>query len=471
MAEGGSTAPGVAAPWRLRRAAPGIGTAELVRKLLHVAGCAPALLLRWLDAPGAVACALAVLLFNVSVLPRLGGRRLWRDGEASRGRSEAMVLYPLAVLLLVVVFHRRLEVAAAVWAVLALGDGTATLAGKLVGGPRLPWNPGKTWAGTIAYAAFGSAGAVALLTWTAPGRYSSGYALAAGILVALAAAALESYPLGLDDNLSVPPLAGLLLFCLLLGAGRWQPWLAATGPAHLATACAVNAAFAALAWRIRGLDLPGALAGWVVGALVWAGLGWRGWLLLAAFFAIGTACTRLGLARKQRLGLAQEHGGRRSVRHVVANGAVAALAALFAAGTGYGLAFTLAAAGALAAAAADTAGSEIGQLLGRRAYMVTTLREVPRGTDGAVSPAGTLAGAAAAASLAAVGAAGGLYGWGPAAAVTLAGVLGSLADSLLGATAERDGLLDNEAVNLGNTLAGALAAAGLWLAWSGLAAG
>src|SRR5690606_23933522 len=38
-----------------------------------------------------------------------------------------------------------------VLAVLAFGDGTATLVGKLVGGPRLPWNRDKTWSGLTAF--------------------------------------------------------------------------------------------------------------------------------------------------------------------------------------------------------------------------------------------------------------------------------------------------------------------------------
>jgi len=60
--------------------------------------------------------------------------------------------------------------------------------------------------------------AASLLLWTAPGRYSWGFALAAAAAAALLAAALESLPQGLDDNLGVPLLAGLFLFGLVLGS-------------------------------------------------------------------------------------------------------------------------------------------------------------------------------------------------------------------------------------------------------------
>jgi uncharacterized protein (TIGR00297 family) len=434
---------------------------EVLRKLLHMAVGGIAFLLRFIGPLWAAVCALTAVIFNVLLLPRLGGRKLWRAAETARGGSWGMVLYPLAVLLLVLVFHHRLEVAAAVWGVLAFGDGMASLAGMALGRSKLPWNPKKSWVGSLTYLLFGTLGATGLLLWTAPGRYDAGFALAAGFATALLGAAVESVPQGLDDNLSVPLLAGLLLFCILLSEGRWEAVLAAGLLPRLAVGAAVNAALAGLAYAIRGVDRSGAVMGWALGSLLWAGLGWQGWLLLLAFFVIGTACTKLGYKRKAAAKLAQEKGGRRSARHAIANGGVAALAGLFAVATPYPQVFALAAAGALATAAADTAGSEIGQLMGRRTFLVTTLRPVPRGTQGAISVEGTLAGIAASIVVALLGAWGGLYPWLGAIVVVVAAFLGSLLESVVGATIERRGLLDNEAVNFLNTLIGALLAAAL----------
>jgi uncharacterized protein (TIGR00297 family) len=444
--------------------APGasrLSRGEVLRKLVHMGVGGLAFLLRFLGPLWGAACALVAVLFNLLLLPRLGGRKLWREAETLRGGSWGIVLYPVAVLLLVLTFHRRLEVAAAVWGVLAFGDGMASLAGMALGRRKLPWNPRKSWMGSLAYVVFGTLGASGLLLWTAPGRYAVAFALAAGFATALLGAAVESIPQALDDNISVPLLAGLLLFCILLTEGRWETALATGLLSALAVGAAVNAALGALAFAIRGVDRSGALVGWLIGTLIWAALGWQGWLLLLAFFVIGTACTKLGYRHKAAAKLAQEKGGRRSARHAIANGGVAALAATFAATTDYRMVFALAAAGALATAAADTAGSEIGQLWGRRTFLVTTLRPVARGTQGAVSLEGTLAGVVASVVVAALGAWGGLYPWIGALAVVVAAFLGSLLESVVGATIERRGLLDNEAVNFLNTLIGALLAAAL----------
>ena len=176
---------------------------------------------------------------------------------------------------------------------------------------------------------------------------------------------------------------------------------------------------------------------------------------------LGSLATRVGYEEKAKRQLAQEKGGRRGAKNAFAKTAVPAAAAIFAATTGYPELFALAVAGAFATAAADTCSSEIGQVYGRRTFLITTLRPVPRGTEGAVSLEGTLAGVAASLVLGALGAAVGLYRWRGVAWVAVAALVATTLESVLGATLEKRGLLDNEAVNFLNSLAGALVAAGL----------
>jgi uncharacterized protein (TIGR00297 family) len=176
--------------------------------------------------------------------------------------------------------------------------------------------------------------------------------------------------------------------------------------------------------------------------------------------------TRLGRTKKEALGTAEKRQGR-SAAQVAANLGVAALvftevvqswltdAGWFArSGAGTALVFALGLA-ALAEAAADTVSSEVGQVLGGRPRMITTLRAVDAGTDGAVSVAGTLAGVAAAGVVAGIGTLALRGGLGLFWISAASGAFGLLFDSLLGATLERHKWLNNDAVNFLSTTAAA----------------
>jgi len=83
------------------------------------------------------------------------------------------------------------------------------------------------------------------------------------------------------------------------------------------------------------------------------------------------------------------------------------------------------------------------------------LRPVPPGTEGAISAEGTIAGLVGAILVGLVGATFGLYGPAAVVLVALAGLLGSLAESVLGTVAEKRGWLDNDLLNAVNTAIGA----------------
>ncbi|MEM1202377.1 MAG: TIGR00297 family protein [Acidobacteriota bacterium] len=442
----------------------GLSGREILRKVVHMGVGLFAFAVPFLGPFYSALCALAALLMNLFVLPRVGGKMLWRQDEEARGRSTGIVLYPAAVLLLILVFWDRLEVAAAIWAILAFGDGMASVVGMSIGGPALPWNPKKSWSGTFAYWLFGTAGAATLAWWTLKHTgqpWDLGFLMIAAAVTALFAALIESLPLGLDDNLRVPLLAGLVLLGLLKTESYWpkvtaEDWLVAIG-----IGVGVNLVLALPAYRGRSVDASGFVAGILVGTAIWASLGWRGWLLLVTFFVLGTGATKLGYKKKAERKLAQEKGGRRGAKHAFANTGVPAIAAFFAATTPHPELYLPAFVAAFATAAGDTLSSEIGQLWGRRTFLITTLKPVPRGTEGAVSLEGTLAGLFGSFLVAVLGMVLGFYGGFVVLLVTLAAFAGTTLESLVGATLEKRGLLDNEAVNFLNTLVGALIAAGL----------
>lgn len=441
---------------------------ELERKLVHVGAGGFAFLLRELSWPQAAAMALLAFLFNWQLLPRIGGRALWRRDEHARGYPTGILIYPLSVLGLVLLFREELWMAAAVWGLLAFGDGMATVIGQTVGGPRLPWNPRKSWAGLAAFVAFGSSGAALLAAWTLrlpPASFASPRLLGFALPLALLCALAESVPTTLDDNLTVP-LVGAVLLPLLAQADAALLLRDAELPQRVGAGLLVNGAIALFAGRAGSIDGPGAVSAVLIGTLITAGTGLSGFALMLAFFVVGSAVTRLGYREKAARGIAQERGGARGWRNAWANGGVPALLAVLA-GMNLGAArelLLLAYAASVATAAADTCSSEIGKAYGRRTLLITTLRPVAAGTEGAVSLEGTLAGLLGAALIAALGAALGLFGPLAAALVAIAGLLGSLAESLIGTLAEKRGWLDNDLLNALNTAIGAAAAYGLALA-------
>jgi len=218
----------------------------------------------------------------------------------------------------------------------------------------------------------------------------------------------------------------------------------------------VTVAFGVLAYLLRGVTQSGALAGALTAFMIYVGLGWGGFVTLVAVFAITWLCTRLGSAKKRQLGLAEDRGGR-NAGQVLANVAVAAV---FAALSTENKWFIVASLAAMAEAAADTAQSEIGEIASARAWLITTFKEVSPGTDGGVTLPGLVAGAIAASAVAVVAKITHVVDPNLAGVAGVAGFLGTLIDSLLGATLERRGMLDNNAVNFLSTLAsGAIAIA------------
>jgi uncharacterized protein (TIGR00297 family) len=226
---------------------------------------------------------------------------------------------------------------------------------------------------------------------------------------------------------------------------------------ELAAFAALTLLFASLGRAVRGVTTGGAVAGAAVCfALLWAaGLG--AFAALLTVFLLTWITTRIGYSRKQRLGTAEAQTGRDALQVLANLGTAAGCAVLFA--TFWpDRRLLIAMAAALAEAAADTVSSEIGQALGGTPRLITTSQKVPPGTDGAITLAGTLAGAAAAITVASVFVLAHILTLRSLTICAGAGVAGMLFDSLLGATFERRLVLGNNAVNFVSTILAALIA-------------
>ncbi|MBE7172002.1 MAG: DUF92 domain-containing protein [Williamsia sp.] len=213
-------------------------------------------------------------------------------------------------------------------------------------------------------------------------------------------------------------------------------------------------------WSMRAKKLTpaGAVAGGLIGLLVFTGAGFTGLAMMTLFFLLGTIATSWKRELKERQGIAEENKGGRTAGQVIANAGVPALLAV-----GVLLApananlFRLMMAAGFASAAADTVSSELGNVYGSRYYNILSFKRDERGLNGVVSLEGSLFGVAASAAIACVYATG--FGWNKNFfVIVLAGTLGNVLDSVLGATLERKHYLSNDGVNFFNTLAAALAA-------------
>lgn len=422
---------------------------ETRRQIVHIAMAGFAVLLRYFSWNQAAGLALLALVFNAFALSAVAPAIV---RPSDRGGVRAGVLfYPLSILVLVLLFSSRLDIVAAAWGIMAFGDGFATLAGTWLDGARLPWNPRKTWSGLVAFVLAGSIGGVALGLWVAPSVVpvpSTLFSVAAPLMAAVVAAFVESIPIELDDNISVPASAAAVLSFAGHVHGVHPQWLT-----FLGMGVVFSAPPALLAWRAGAVTAGGAITGFVLAVVIFAGLMFGGLVVLGVSLALTIASSRVGRARKTALGIDEDRGGRRGFSNILANCLVGAAGAAlcFLAPAGHETTFgPLMMVTGIAAGASDSVASEIGKAFGGRPRQFPSFEPAPPGTPGAVTAIGTVAGVVAAVVIASSA----VPYWLPirdVPLVVLACTCGAFAESALATRFESRHVLDNNVLNLLNT--------------------
>lgn len=208
----------------------------------------------------------------------------------------------------------------------------------------------------------------------------------------------------------------------------------------------------------RKITVGGALAGSVIAFTVFLGFGYTGVSLLAAFFILGTAATAWKKKEKVLIKIQHDQSVRRDIGQVLANGGIAglmgALSYLF---PEKALWCNLMMAASLSSAMADTLSSELGMVYGKRFYNIISWKKDSEGWDGVISHEGTLIGVIGSVIIALIYAIG-LRLDSRFCIIILAGTIGNLSDSVLGALFERKHLLTNNGVNFLNTFIAAVVA-------------
>ena len=267
---------------------------------------------------------------------------------------------------------------------------------------------------------------------------------------------------------------------------------------RIAAGLVLSAFIGAVAYRRHSLDRSGWLGAIITGTATFGFGGWTWGSVLIVFFVTSSALSHFRQAQKQRIaGEKFEKGGRRDLWQALANGGAGAALALAYVLTGEPIVLLAAYVGVMATVTADTWATEIGVLSPHPPRLITSGRIVAPGTSGGVTLYGTGASAGGAlligaATLLFMAAERGVWLVALLPAALVGGVVGSLVDSLLGATvqamylsptgetekrASRDGVrypllrgwrwMNNDMVNFLSSLAGGAAAFGVYALTSG----
>ena len=210
------------------------------------------------------------------------------------------------------------------------------------------------------------------------------------------------------------------------------------------------------------LDNSGLFAATLTGLTVSLMGHWTWLISLFTFLIIGSLATKWKLDEKKLLSLEEANEGLRSWKNVLANGGAVSIVAI------YNFLFPgqewiyFAAIASISVALSDTLASEIGSL-DTRTRSITTLQSVPAGTNGGMSPTGTVAALFGAILISIVGV---IFSPDDSkiseiqllSLLSLIGWLGCQVDSLLGAVLENRGYLGKHSVNFLATFSGSLMA-------------
>ncbi|MEO6794597.1 MAG: DUF92 domain-containing protein [Mycobacterium sp.] len=337
--------------------------------------------------------------------------------DGTRSRDYGLVAFAGGAFIAVVAFWPdRVAIAGGV-VVLGLADAGAALVGHRFGRHRVTASGGvRSLEGSVAFVAI--AFAVSLAFCRIGLELNSFMAVTVSLFVALTTAIVELLVLPAADNLLITPWVALLLHVARdLSTDDALRWLAAA---------VFGCAIVPFMLRMRWLDLPGALCGGLIAGTA-VGLGGWPWIIPAAvFFSLTSVLTAYRRPAQA--------GGMRGISQVVVNAGIPVMVPVI------GYAFTrdpvwyAVSIGGIAAGIADSWASEIGRFSTREPVSLRTRQRVPKGTSGAVSPLGS---AATALGALAVGGFGALFG-GPAMVLVglVAGVVGSLVDTLIGASVQ-----------------------------------
>lgn len=134
----------------------------------------------------------------------------------SENPAPSILGYVLPLSILCVLCRSHIEIPLTVAAIIAFGDGSATLIGLLIHGAKVPWSRKKSWAGMGAFAVCGSLLASCVYWIAGQPAVNFPQAFICVTPVVLICSLLETLPLKLNDNITVGCSSAVLLMTIQL---------------------------------------------------------------------------------------------------------------------------------------------------------------------------------------------------------------------------------------------------------------
>ena len=204
---------------------------ETRRQTFHILMGFLPFLLKYLPVWSFIGGAFFVLFFIILIFPRFS-KFAFRAEDFERGYPIGAIYYTISIIFLLLLFP--VYIAASAWAILAFGDGASTLFGIHYGKMTLLWNRKKSYIGFLSFVFFAWAGSAAAIFWLSdlsplpwwqafydlPAKLSfkplldTNQILITSFLTSLFCAVVESLPIKINDNLTVPVSGTAFMFFL-----------------------------------------------------------------------------------------------------------------------------------------------------------------------------------------------------------------------------------------------------------------
>ena len=225
---------------------------------------------------------------------------------------------------------------------------------------------------------------------------------------------------------------------------------------QIALAFTISFILSLSALKAKIADESGLMSATLIGLITIVYTDIRYFLVLLAFYVIGSAVTKYRYSLKAERGIAEQAGGARGFANVFSN----SLPALFFA-MNYGVfkmdVFSVAFTASVATALGDTMASEVGKTADK-VYLITNFKRVKPGESGGISLIGEVSAFLGCFIVSFTAFLLGIVNLKGLIIATIFGFIGVHVDSFLGATLEKKGVLNNAGVNLFATLSSGLLA-------------